>query len=230
MLRTFKLASAAALITATLPAHAVQVLWADWQTATTTSVTGTLPTPTPISISFASPSGFGFVETGTGTNYWTEPNSASRPYTGGVVTNAPPAAELIALSTAGQKTITFGQAISGLYLAIISWNGNAAQFDQPFQVISSGQGYWGSGTITLGANNTFVGTGEPHGILFFPGTFSSLTFTDTSNEFWHGLTVGVAGLAPIPEPSTLALWLAAFGAGGFRFAAAGARRGAGTLA
>jgi hypothetical protein len=211
----FKLAAAMAAITLAMPSQAIQVIWADWQTVTTTTTSGQLATSTPISIDFSSPSGFGFVQTGSGTNFWTEPNPASRPYTGGVVENAPPAAELVALSTAGPKTITFGQPISGLYLAIISWNGNAAQFNQPFQVISSGQGYWGTGTITLGPNNNFVGTGEPHGILYFPGTFSSLTFTDTSNEFWHGVTVGVAGLAPaVPEPSAVAMLLAGFGLAG----------------
>lgn len=223
MTPTLKLAAAAAALTFTLASQATQVTWADWQTATPTTVTGTLATSTPISISFSSPSGFGFVETGTGINYWTQPNPASLPYTGGSVENAPPAAELIALSVAGQKTITFSQPISGLYIAIISWNGNAAQFDQPFQVISSGQGYWGSGSITLGANNTFVGTGEPHGILYFPGTFSSLTFTDTSNEYWHGLTVGVAGLAPpVPEPASAAL--AALGLAGLGALSAMQRR------
>lgn len=207
-----KLAAVSAAMFVALPSQAVQVIWADWQTATSTTVSGSLATTTPITIGFSSPSGFGFVETGGGGNYWTEPNPASRPYTGGVVSNGPPTPDLIALNAAGQKTITFGQPISGLYLAIISWNGNAATFDQPFQVISSGQGYWGSGTITLGPNNNFVGTGEPHGILYFPGTFSSLTFTDTSNEYWHGLTIGVAGLAPVvPEPSSGALMLMGLG-------------------
>jgi hypothetical protein len=208
----FKLAAATVAMAIALPGHAVQVVWADWQSVTATTVAGSLATSTPISIDFSSPSGFGFVQTGSGGNYWTEPNPASRPYTGGVVENAPPAAELIALYTAGEKTITFGQPISGLYLAIISWNGNAAQFDQPFQVISSGRGYWGTGTITLGMDNNFVGTGEPHGILYFPGTFSSLTFTDKANEYWHGVTVGVAGLAPpVPEASTGAMWAVGLG-------------------
>jgi hypothetical protein len=198
------------------PAQAVEVVWADWTSATSTTATGTLATSTPISIEFSSPSGFGFVQTGTGTNYWTEPNAAARPYTGGVEENAPPAAELIALSSAGTKTIKFGEAISGLYLAIISWNGNAASFDQPFTVISQGQGYWGNGSITLGAGNTFVASGEPHGIIYFPGTFSSLTFTDTSNEYWHGLTIGVEMLASevpggVPEPTTWAMMIAGFG-------------------
>lgn len=209
-----KLALMASVIVASsaVSSQATTVTWADWTSATTTTVSGTLDTGPAISIDFTSASGFGFVQTGTGTNYWTEPDPASRPYTGGSVENAPPSAELVALSSAGPKTITFGAPISGLYLAIISWNGNAAQFDQPFQVISSGRGFWGTGSIVQGVDNSFVGTGEPHGILYFPGTFSSLTFTDTSNEFWHGLTVGVAGLAPpVPEPSTALLLLLGLG-------------------
>ena len=212
-----KLALAASIFALAAPASAVEVIWADWETATATNVTGTLATSTPISIAFDSPAGFSFVQTGTGTNYWTEPNQAARPYTGGTVENAPPAAELIALGAGSTKTISFGEAISGLYLAIISWNGNVVQFDQPFQVISSGQGYWGNGTIGQTDDFGFVGTGEPHGIIYFPGTFSSLTFTDTT-ENWHGLTVGVARLAsdpdpdnPVPEPATWAMMIAGFG-------------------
>ncbi len=207
-----KWVAGATIAMAAWPALAIEVIWADWETSSTTTVTGTLATSTPISIEFSSPSGFGFVQTGTGPNYWTEPDAAARPYTGGAVENGPPPSELIALYNPGEKTITFGQPISGLYLAIISWNGNAAQFDQPFEVISSGRGYWGTGTITLGPDNSFVGTGEPHGILYFPGTFSSLTFTDTNSEYWHGLTIGVADLAP-PVPEASATWLTLGGLG-----------------
>jgi hypothetical protein len=177
--RLARLATVIGTLTAALPSHATDVIWADWQSSTSTTVTGTLATPTPIGITFSSPSGFGFVQTGFGTNYWTEPNPASRP----------------------------------------SWNSNAAQFDQPFQVISTGQGYWGNGTITLGPNNSFVGSGEPHGILYFPGTFSSLTFT-SANEYWHGVTVGVAGL--VPEASTYAMFGIGLGLG--LVAIVGARR------
>ena len=103
-------------MTLALPSYATSVIWADWQSSTGTTVTGSLATSTAISIDFSSPSGFGFVQTnGIGQTYWTEPNPASRPYTGGSVENAPPAAELIALNYAGQKTVTFGQPISGLY-------------------------------------------------------------------------------------------------------------------
>jgi len=214
-----KLALAASILALGAPGHAVEVVWADWDTATTDTVTGTLETSTPISIDFSSPAGFSFVQTGSGENYWIEPNPAARPYTGGGVENAPPPSELIALGPGGTKTISFGEPITGLYIALISWNGNVVQFDRPFEIISQGQGYWGNGTIGQTDDFGFVGTGEPHGIIYFPGTFSSLTFTDTT-ENWHGLTVGVARLASdpdpdaVPEPATWAMMIAGFGLAG----------------
>lgn len=209
----------ASLLAMAAPGHAVDVIWADWQSVNGNTVSGTMATDTPITITFTATGGFGFVQTGTGTNYW----SPGTPYTSGVVTNAPPAAELIALSNKGTNTITFSQPVHGLYFAIISWNGNNATFDQPFQIISQGCGYWGCGTITLDPNtNTFLSTGEPHGVIYFPGTFSSLTFTDTNNEFWHGITVGVERLATqeeidgaVPEPASWAMMIAGLGAAGF---------------
>jgi hypothetical protein len=208
---------AASLLAVAAPGHAVEVVWADWQSVNGNTVTGTMATDTPISITYTNTGGFGFVQTGSGTNFW----NPGTPYTSGAVTNAPPAAELIALSGKGSSTITFGQPVHGLYFAIISWNGNNATFDQPFEIISQGCGFWGCGTITLGPGNTFLSTGEPHGVIYFPGTFSSLTFTDTNDEFWHGITVGVERLATpeeiagVPEPSSWAMMIAGLGAAGF---------------
>ena len=44
-------------------------------------------------------------------------------------------------------------------------------------------------------------------MIRLPGVHSSISFTDTS-ENWHGFTVGVVGLAgeqPAPEPASIAL-------------------------
>ena len=214
-----KLAMAAAVFAFSVPGHAVDVIWADWTSSTSTTVSGTLATTTPISITFTSPVGFQFVQTnGAGTNYWVEPNPARKPFTSGVVTNAPPDTDIIALGAGSIKTIDFGEAISGLYIALVSWNGNVVTFDQPFTKISEGQGFWGDGSFNSGASN-FVGQGEPHGILFFPGTFSTLSFTDTT-EGWHGLTVGVERLArevpgAVPEPASWAMMIGGFALAGF---------------
>jgi hypothetical protein len=51
---------------------------------------------------------------------------------------------------------------------------------------------------------------EGHGIIRFSGTFSSLSWTIPTAEFWHGFQIGVQGIGdgpppPIPEPNTIAL-------------------------
>ena len=49
-----------------------------------------------------------------------------------------------------------------------------------------------------------IGSGEPHGVIEFQGTFSSISWTSLTNETWNGFTIGVRGLA-VPEPQSLAL-------------------------
>jgi hypothetical protein len=54
-------------------------------------------------------------------------------------------------------------------------------------------------------------------VVEFLGSYSSLTWTTTSGEYWNGFTVGVQGLASVtpptsgtPEPGTLGLAALAF--------------------
>lgn len=199
---------AATLAASPLAAHAVTVNWADLNAATATSTSGVI-TVGAATVNVAIDGGktpFAFSQINNlGTNYWTEPNPAAKPYTGGIVTNAPPTADIVALNAGGTKTITFSKAITDPYIAFVSWNGNAATFSQPFEKISEGCGYWGCGTFSLGAGNSFVGSGEVHGLLRFVGTFSTLSFTDSS-EYWHGITVGIGGIAAsVPEPGAVLL-------------------------
>ena len=207
---TTKILAAAVMALSASAANAVVVSWADWQSATTTTAQGQMTSgATTIDVTFStSGESLYFVQTGSGTNYFAE--SVPAPFTSGIVENAPPAAEMIALSTGGTKTITFSQAITDPYIAFVSWNGNLASFTQPFEKISEGCGYWGCGTFSLGAGNSFVGSGEVHGILRFVGTFDSVTFSDSS-EGWHGLTIGIGGVAGVPEPANWAMLIAGFG-------------------
>jgi hypothetical protein len=207
---TIKILAAAVVALSATAANAVVVSWADWQSNTSTEVLGQLTSgATTIDVTFStSGESLNFVQLGSGTNYFTEDSPA--PFTGGIVENAPPAAEMISLSAGGTKTITFSQAITDPYIAFVSWNGNLATFTQPFEKISEGCGYWGCGTFSLGTGNTFVGSGEVHGVLRFVGTFDTLTFTDSS-EGWHGLTIGVGGVAAVPEPASWAMLIAGFG-------------------
>lgn len=163
-----------------------------------------------------------FTQVSGGTNYWTEPNAAARPYTGGEVSNAPPAADIIAMSQASSRTLTFSESVTDIYFAYISINGNGFTFNRDFDIISEGAGFWGNGAVQKVNNgngtyslNSVPGSplgSEPHGIIKLKGSFTSVEWSSAANEFWYGFTVGAtartADLPPdnsVPEPSTYAL-------------------------
>jgi hypothetical protein len=199
--------SAALLISAAAsPVIAAPVIWTDWTgtLATTSGVTGSLDVNgTSVGVSFLG--AYSLAQTNGGTNYW----APSSPYISAAVDNAPPASDIIELSTGGTATIRFSQTVVDPLIALVSWNGNTVDFGVPIEVLSFGGGFWGSGTPVVNAASTgFFGSGEVHGVIRLPGTYDSISFTHTS-ESWHGLTVGVTGLAntgnPVPEPASLAL-------------------------
>jgi hypothetical protein len=190
-----------------LPAHAVPISWTDWTStvAGASQVLGSLQVgATSVSVTYTG--AYAFAQTSGGTNYW----SPAAPYLSSLVDNAPPAADIIALSTGGQKTIQFSQAVQDPLIALVSWNGNTVDFGVPIEILSFGAGYWGNGTPILNQSGTgFFGSGEVHGVIKLPGAHTSITFTDTS-ENWHGFTIGVVGLANgggnvVPEPASMAL-------------------------
>ena len=152
-----------------------------------------------------------FLQTDGGTNYW----NPSAPYVSATVDNAPMSTDIIALSRATTKTITFSQAITNPLFAVVSLNGNGYRFDRDFEILSFGAGYWGNGTLSKqvgGGVFQLNGTGEPHGVIEFQGTYTSISWTSLTEENWNGFTIGVRGLAPaaVPEPASLCL----LGAGG----------------
>ena len=194
-------ASVLALAMCTLlaePTRAATVAWTSWQRFDASTATGRITvgeSTTEVRIDVGS-AGFAFVQSGgEGTYYWTEVEPALRPYTGGAVANAPPTPDIVALNKGGPKTITFSPAVTNPYIALLSWNGNTVRFSAPFEKVSEGCGEFGCGTFSLRPGNSFYGDDEPHGIIRFLGTFSSITFTDTTED-WHGLTVGIDGVAP----------------------------------
>jgi len=186
-------------------AFAAPAFWTDW-TAVTTAAPGAVGTlsvgASTVNVSYSG--AYSFVTTGAGTNYW----NPATPYTSAVVDNAPPASDIIALNAGGTKTISFSQAVQDPLIALVSWNGNTVDFGVPIEILSFGGGYWGSGPPVLNKAGTgFFGSGEVHGVIRLPGVHTSISFTDTS-ENWHGFTVGVVGLADeqaVPEPASLAL-------------------------
>lgn len=194
-------------------ANAVVVDWADFTGKTETSVTGTITHEgQDVGVTFEGP--VYFANTDGGTNYWTQ--GATKPYTGGIVENAPVTSDIIAISTGGAKTIKFSRRVTDVYLALVSWNGNSGVFDQPFEVISAGCGYYGCGTFTNVTTTTFTANGELHGIIRFTGEFDQVTFTDR-NELWHGIQIGIGDVVPqagVPEPASWALMIGGFGLAG----------------
>lgn len=185
------------LLTATPIANA-GVIWADWTSNTVGlfgSASGTLST---IAISYS-----GDVDPATqvsgGTNYWI-PNT---PYISASVPNAPPAADIIALKQ-GTSSITFSGPVSDPVMAIVSLGQLPIPvsyiFDQPFDILSFGPGFWpGPGTLTELPGNELRGV-EGYGVIQFHGTFSSLSWSVSTWEHWHGFTIGL-----VPEPTMLPL-------------------------
>ncbi len=147
-------------------------------------------------------------QTACGTNWWTEPNAADRPYTGGTVDNAPTPCEQVALNSVTRVTATFSSPVETLYMALLSVGQPGYlvtydfQDDELFVIDSEGQGFWGNDITdgVIGAGNTLA-MYEFHGVLRFTSPVSSLTFSTLQNENWHAFTFGT----PVPEPGTLAL-------------------------
>jgi len=192
------------LILSVSTAQASTVFWTDWTASGPGEVTGTMSIGAEtVGVTFSG--SYSFAQVSGGTNYW----NPATPYLSATVENAPPASDIIALSSGGSVTITFSQAVTNPLLALVSWNGNHPRFENEIEFLSYGYGYWGGGTPVMDADKKgFLGNGEVHGVLQMAGTYDAITFTHTS-EGWHGLTVGVVDVAPVPLPA--ALWL--FGSG-----------------
>lgn len=197
-------------------AQAVTIDWTDWTAGN--NVAGTaVGTVGGIGVSYSGPA-YNFIQTNGGTNYWTE--GVPAPYTSGDVDNAPPPSDIIALSTGGTSTIAFDMPVVDPVIALVSWNGNVADFGTDIEIVSFGPGFWGNGSFGSVTPTGFTGVGELHGVIRLPGTHNSITFTHTS-ENWHGIQVGIEGVAvQTPEAAPLAL----LGVGAIALAAASRRR------
>lgn len=227
MKRLFAKSAVALALAAVGVAQAAPVIWVDWTSGTagaTGSAAGFIDLgpagadASDISVTYTGE--IQFIQTAPAGNYWTGPNTT---YQSALVDNRPGTTDIIALSRATSKTLTFSQAVDDLFFAVVSLNGNGYEFNEDFTIVSFGQGYWGNGTLTKQdmGNGTFrlIGSGEPHGVIQFNRAVSSITWTSLTNENWNGFTVGTYGLAPpdpgtpttppvtaVPEPSTTALF------------------------
>ncbi len=194
-------AIAALAFGAAVPASAA-ITWTDWTQTGANTVFGTAG-----GTGVTYTGSYIFAQTNGGTNYWNTGN----PWDGTVA--PPPSSDIIALNTAGTKTVTFGNTVNDVYFALTSWQGqNNVTFNKSFTQIGwvRGCGFWGCGLLTNVTPNSFTSVGESHGILKFAGPINSLTFQDSNDENWHGFQIGIGGA--VPEPSTWALMIGGFGA------------------
>jgi hypothetical protein len=195
------------------PSWAATVDWADWTSSTPTTVSGTVTAgSSTVGVDYSGAQ-YAFTQlNNTGTNYY----SPTAPYLSAGVSNAPGTTDIIALSSAGTSTITFSQAVVNPLIALVSWNGAHVTFGggadaqaYDIQYLSSGCGFWGCGTYANPTANSFDGVGELHGVIELQGTYTSISFTDTTPENWHGLTVGFESIASsVPEAGESGLMLA----------------------
>jgi hypothetical protein len=195
-------AVALGLLRGTSAALATPIDWVNWTSATVGTsgvVSGTvLLGGSPVTVSYSGE--VAFAQTSSGTNYW----NPATPYVSATVPNAPPASDLIGL-TGGKtvtNTITFGVPVINPVMAVVSLGQGGVPvryvFNAPFELLSYGPGYWGSGTLAALPGNILEGR-EGHGTIQFRGQFTSISWTVPTYENWHGFTVGV------PEPATLGL-------------------------
>jgi hypothetical protein len=215
---TRTLVAAAVVAACTAPAaSAATISWADWTNASAGIVGGTLSVGmTSVGVTYTGP--YSFAQTSGGTNYWI-PNS---PYLSGTVSNGPGDSgnsDIIGLSAAGTHTISFSSTVHNPLIALVSFNGANITFapGSNLNYLSSGCGYWGCGSFGSPTSTSFTGNGELHGVVQLQGDFDSISFSNTFPENWHGITVGVEGLAvtAVPEPETYAMMLAGLGLLGF---------------
>ncbi len=188
------------------PTMAIPVSWTDWTSASSTSATGTA---NGITINFTgaiNPS----AQTSGGTNYWaSSPSTYSSPP---AVDDGPTSSDIIRLtggSGTGTQTLTFSTPVVNPVMTVLSLGQPGFpvtyNFSTPFLILNNGPGFWGSGPLTSLPGNILEGR-EGHGLIQFTGTFSSISWTIPTAEFWHGFTIGLPdSAAPVPEPASLFL-------------------------
>jgi hypothetical protein len=155
-----------------------------------------------------------FAQTSGGKDYWVP----SAPFTDSVVGNPPTGSDIIVLTgLGGTNWIIFSEPVTNPVMAVNSLGKTNVEvdydFDAPFVILSQGSGYWPGGTLEEAPGNVLVGH-EGYGVIQFQGTFTSITWTVSNPEYWHGFTVGLprkGDVYPPVAPAPGALLLGAAG-------------------
>lgn len=204
-----------AAITSYTTGASAATVWTDWTSATNGGPGSAAGTVNGVAVSYSGEV-VGSVLNGTST-IWS-PNSS---FIGGTVTASPSTVnDDIRLNGAfpGPNTLTFASPLINPVFAIWSLGqpGLAASFTfnatPTFEAGGPNSQFAGSAITVLG--NTVSGF-EGNGVVQFTGTFSSISWTDTVENF-YAFTVGVNGdVIAVPEPESYAMLLAGLGLIGF---------------
>jgi hypothetical protein len=177
--------------------------WIDWTSITpgvAGTAVGTINLPTPVTVTVTGNIMGG--QTNSGTNYWTPAST----WNGGG--SAPTNVGLVQNSQASKFHVTFDSPVD-LYMALLSVGRGSVPItydfaSSAFSIVSQGPStiYGGCNTCLTQSSNSVTGL-EGNGTLHFVGATSSLDFTTTPDEFWHGFTFGAVTVTP--EPASFVL-------------------------
>ena len=189
--------------------------WTDWTSATVGNPGSAAGTLNGVQVTYSGEVG-GSVLNGT-SNIWA-PNTS---FIGGTVTTSPSMVgddiRLVGAFT-GTNTLTFGTPLQNPVFAIWSLGqpGLAASFTfnaTPTLEAGGPNSQFAGQTITVLGN--VVSGSEGNGVVQFTGTFGSISWTNTFENF-YAFTVGLNGpIGAVPEPETYAMLLAGLGLLGF---------------
>jgi len=214
-LRTALLGCLITIMSLLANASSAATSWTNWTSATVGNPGSAAGTLNGVQVTYSGEVG-GSVLNGT-SNIWA-PNTS---FIGGTVTTSPSIVgddiRLVGAFT-GTNTLTFGTPLENPVFAIWSLGapGLAASFTfnaTPTLEAGGPNSQFAGQTITVLGN--VVSGSEGNGVVQFTGTFGSISWTNTFENF-YAFTVGLNGpIGAVPEPETYAMLLAGLGLLGF---------------
>jgi hypothetical protein len=202
--RSMLLALAAGALTLAAPSAGAQT-WIDWTSIVAGpagTAVGTINLPGgPVGVTVN-----GYImggQTNSGTNYWTPVST----WNGGG--SAPTNVGLVQVNLPTTFRVTFSSPVD-LYMALLSVGRSNVPITYDFETSTFDIVSQGPSTIYGGCNSCLVQSGnmvtgyEGNGTLHFTDPVSTLTFSTTPDEFWHGFTFG-ANVVATPEPASFVL-------------------------
>jgi hypothetical protein len=188
-----------------MPSFAATI-WTDWTSATAGNPGSAAGTVNGVGVTYSGQVSGAVINGASG--IWA-PNSS---FIGGTVTSSPSTVNddirLNGIGFTGPNTITFASPVTNPVFAIWSLGqpGLAASFTfaqtPTFEAGGPNANFGGSAITVLG---NVVSGNEGNGVVQFTGTFSSISWTDTAENF-YAFQLGVNGpTSTVPEPASLAL-------------------------